>query len=101
IDADESVKHRAFKRFEHATANELWQMDFKGHFALGNGKRCHSLTVLDDHSRYAVGLRLCANEQGKTVQRELIDIFRTYGLPRKMLMDNGSPWGDEEGQPYT
>ena len=44
------------QRFEYAAPNELWQMDFKGHFALHHG-RCHPLTVLDDHSRFAVGLR--------------------------------------------
>src|SRR3984885_8461852 len=30
-------------RFERAAPNELWQMDFKGHFAIGSG-RCHPLT---------------------------------------------------------
>ena len=35
-------------RFERAGPNELWQMDFKGHFATVAG-RCHPLTVLDDH----------------------------------------------------
>ena len=44
------LKHRAWQRFERAAPNELWQMDFKGHFALGDGARCHPLTVLDDHS---------------------------------------------------
>jgi len=33
IEAGESSKHRGFERFEHAAPNELWQMDFKGHFA--------------------------------------------------------------------
>ena len=36
-----------FQRFERSRPNELWQMDFKGHFALAQG-RCHPLTVLDD-----------------------------------------------------
>ena len=38
---------RPLQRFERAAPNELWQMDFKGHFATGAG-RCHPLTVLDD-----------------------------------------------------
>lgn len=80
--------------------NDLWQMDFKGHFALDQG-RCHPLTVLDDHSRYALGLEACANERGATVQERLTGIFRRYGLPRKMLMDNGSPWGGDAAHPYT
>jgi transposase InsO family protein len=46
------------QRFERAQPNELWQMDFKGHFGVGGG-RCHPLTVLDDHSRYALGIEAC------------------------------------------
>ena len=89
------------QRFEHACPNDLWQMDFKGHFPLTRGGRCHPLTVLDDHSRYSLGLRACDNERTETVQRELTEIFRCYGLPRRMLMDNGSPWGDAGDQPWT
>ena len=43
-----------YQRFEQERPNQLWQMDFKGHYALGNGARCHPLTVLDDHSRYSL-----------------------------------------------
>jgi transposase InsO family protein len=68
-------------------------MDFKGHFALSNGQRCHPLTVVDDHSRFAVGLRACGDEQTETVRAHLTEIFRLYGLPEEMVMDNGSPWG--------
>jgi len=101
LDERECVKHAPFQRFEHAAPNDLWQMDFKGHFALARGGRCHPLTVLDDHSRFAVGVRACGDETAATVKRELTGIFRRYGLPRRMLMDNGSPWGDEGGQPWT
>ena len=57
----------AFQRFERSRPNELWQMDFKGHFALAQG-RCHPLTVLDDCSRFNLCLAACGNEQGETVQ---------------------------------
>ena len=100
IDPQESAKHRAWRRFEAPAPNDLWQMDFKGHFALDQG-RCHPLTVLDDHSRYALGLEACADERGTTVQERLTGIFRRYGLPRKMLLDNGSPWGSDAAHPYT
>ena len=96
IAASESVKHRAWQRFERAAPNELWQMDFKGWFTLRSGNQCHPLTVLDDHSRYALGLQACGDERGETVQRHLIEIFRRYGMPRQLLMDNGSPWGCDE-----
>lgn len=88
-------------RFERERPNELWQMDFKGHFELGGGGRCHPLTVLDDHSRYALVLEACGNEQGETVRERLTSAFRRYGLPEKMLMDNGSPWGNTVESPWT
>ena len=100
IDPKESAKHQPFKRFEHKAPNDLWQMDFKGHIALEQG-RCHPLTVLDDHSRFALRLEACGDERTETVRRCLIRAFRLYGLPRRMLMDNGSPWGDDGTHPYT
>ena len=101
IDPAQSAKHQACQRFEHDAPNQLWQMDFKGHFALGSGQRCHPLTVLDDHSRYAFCLQACRNQQGETVQERLTLTFRRYGLPERMLMDNGSPWGSDREHPYT
>jgi transposase InsO family protein len=94
LDAAEAVKHKAFIRFEHPRPNGLWQMDFKGHVEMRAGGRCHPLTVLDDHSRYALCIAACANEQTPTVQDRLTETFHRYGLPERMTMDNGSPWGD-------
>jgi hypothetical protein len=49
--------------------------------------------VLDDHSRFCLGLAACANEQGETVKQQLIQVFQLYGLPERILVDNGGPWG--------
>lgn len=100
LDALQSAKHTAWRRFEHDAPNLLWQMDFKGHFAAGAG-RCHPLTVLDDHSRYALRLEACANQQAVTVQDKLTGAFRRYGIPERMTMDNGAPWGSGGGHSYT
>lgn len=99
LDAAANATHRPWQRFEAPFPNALWQMDFKGHFALGNHRRCHPLTVLDDCSRFNVGLVACGDEGGETVRDCLTPIFRCYGLPDRMLMDNGGPWG--EGREYT
>lgn len=96
VDPVETLKHRPLQRFEREQPNELWQMDFKGHFPLRGGGDCHPLTVLDDHSRFLVGLKACADETFETVQRQLTAIFRQFGLPERMLMDNGTPWGGDE-----
>ena len=100
LDPAESTKHQPWQRFEHERPNALWQMDFKGHFVVGT-VRCHPLTVLDDHSRFNLCLQACADEQGTTVQGRLTDTFRRYGLPQRMAVDNGSPWGDTVDSPYT
>jgi transposase InsO family protein len=95
---------RAWQRFEAEQPNALWQMDFKGHFALGSaaaGSRCHPLGVLDDHSRFCVLLAACADERGATVQQHLIAAFQRYGLPDRLLMDNGGPWGGGAEHPWT
>lgn len=96
----ESVKHKAFISFEHPQPNDLWQMDFKGHFAMRQN-RCHPLTVLDDHSRYNILLKACVDEKTDTVRNALIDSFRRYGLPYRMTMDNGSPWGNDRFNDLT
>jgi transposase InsO family protein len=88
-------------RFEKEAPNLLWQMDFKGRMPLANGTDCHSLTVVDDHSRYALCLKACANEQRFTVQDHLAATFRRYGLPEAFYTDNGSPWGDTSGVRWT
>ncbi len=93
LDPGESGKHTALQRFERERPNELWQMDFKGHVPMHVGGRCHPLTVLDDHSRFAVGLWACGDEQCVTVKAHLVTMFRRYGLPERMLTDNGPPWG--------
>lgn len=100
IDDAVASRHRPFRRFERAAANELWQIDFKGHFAVGVG-RCHPLTLIDDHSRYAVALEACANEGRAGVQAALRAAFERYGLPEAMLMDNGPPWGTDGRHRHT
>jgi transposase InsO family protein len=96
---------KPFTRFEKAAPNELWQMDFKGHAAMagtpgwrggdgGRAGRLHPLTVLDDHSRYAILLEACPDQTGETVRKGLIKAFREHGMPERIICDNGPPWGD-------
>jgi transposase-like protein len=83
IEEEASLRAKPLIRFEHAEANDLWQMDFKGHFPMTRGGRCHPLTVLDDHSRFALALRACRNERGETVRQELTRIFGITDFPER------------------
>lgn len=88
-----SADATAWQRFERGEPNELWQMDFKGDFALLDQTRCFPLTVLDDHSRYNVVLHACGATDGNTVRAQLERAFACYGLPAQINTDNGAPWG--------
>ena len=79
------------QRFERSQPNELWQMDFKGPFQGPEGP-CHPLSILDDCSRYSVGLYGFPTTQMDPVQTCLRRTFEGYGVPEAMLMDHGAPW---------
>jgi transposase InsO family protein len=82
----------ALTRFERPAPNELWQMDAKGHYPLRPQGQCHPLSVLDDHSRYAVGLVALPALETVGVRIALTACFERYGVPTAMLMDHGVPW---------
>lgn len=82
-------------RFEAEQPNDLWQMDFKGWFQTGSG-RCEPFDVLDDHSRFNLHLNAYGDQQETTVKRCLSSVFDEYGIPVKILCDNGSPWANTQ-----
>ena len=90
-----------FKRFQKDSCNEMWQTDFKGHFAMKDGNRCYPLTVLDDHSRYSLCVDAKLNEQRDGVITSFERLFDEYGLPDVLLCDNGNPWGNSQTTGYT
>ena len=94
IQPEDSACHVPFRRFVRDGPNDLWQMDFKGHFAMQNGVRCHPLTMKDDHSRALLCLDAYDNERWDSVKRSLTRVFSENGLPKAILCDNGAPWGD-------
>jgi transposase InsO family protein len=95
LGAEEAGKHTPWQRFEQRAPNDLWQMDFKGDFPIGQ-RRCHPLTMLDDHSRFALLVEACGDQRTETVRSHLVKAFERYGLPYRILADNGSPWGGSE-----
>lgn len=86
----------AIKRFERAQPNQLWQMDFKG--PKGWNQPVGPLSVLDDHSRYALALENTRSTQAQGVQAVLERVFRENGVPEEMLMDHGTPWFNTQGR---
>lgn len=101
ISSEASKAATPYMRFEKAEPNEMWQADFKGHFAMANGQRCHPLNILDDHSRYNLCCEPLRTETYKEIRPILIRVFEEYGLPLVFLCDNGNPWGTPQSTGYT
>jgi transposase InsO family protein len=76
------------QRFERGAANELWQMDDKGPLAGGPRPR-YLFSVLDDHSRYLLALRLCPDATMATAWAALWGLSGEAGVPVAILSDHG------------
>jgi putative transposase len=72
--------------------NDLWAIDFKGHFGLQDGTRCHPLTVTDLWSRYLLKCEGLMRECTELVQPQLELTFREFGIPNRLRSDNGPPF---------
>jgi transposase InsO family protein len=82
-------------RFERPTPNDLFQADFKGPMGR-DGARDEPLTVLDDHSRFALGVFALRDHRLERVQACFVRVFERYGLPRQLLLDHGTPWWNHQ-----
>lgn len=75
-----------------AAPNELWCMDYKGQFRLGNGRPCYPLTISDAFSRYLLACEGFEAIHGPSARDVLDALFEQYGVPVAMLSDNGPPF---------
>jgi putative transposase len=73
--------------------NDLWTVDFKGWWRVGNGNRCEPLTVRDQFSRFVLCAKAMRSTAGDGVRKQFRRLFEQYGLPRTIHVDNGSPFG--------
>ena len=84
-------RHRAaVQRFSRGAPNQLWQMDFKG--PVGWQAPVGPLSIVDDHSRYAITLHGTWSSKAEPVKERLEEAFERCGVPEAMLMDHGTPW---------
>jgi len=72
--------------------NDVWCVDFKGHFALRDGTRCHPLTITDGATRYLIKCEARGGETHAEVLPHFELAFREFGIPRRIRSDNGAPF---------
>jgi transposase InsO family protein len=72
--------------------NDIWCIDYKGQFRLGDATYCYPLTVTDQFTRYILGCEGMAAISDEAAREECVEIFRMHGLPAAMRSDNGVPF---------
>jgi len=81
--------------FERSTPNQLWQGDIFT-FRLG-GRYAYLVGMVDDYSRYMVGLELYRSQTADQV----IEVYRRavgeYGVPKEVLTDRGRQYTNWRG----
>lgn len=72
--------------------NEIWCIDYKGQFRLGDASYCYPLTLTDQCSRYILGCEGMGAVSDDEARDTCEEIFREHGLPEVMRSDNGVPF---------
>ena len=62
----------------------------------GEKRTAYLSSIIDDHSRMIVGAELFYHDNAAAFQKVLKDAVSTYNLPSKLLVDNGSPYANEQ-----
>lgn len=101
ISKEASLAAAPYQRFEKTAPNDMWQADYKGHFALKDNTRCHPLNIIDDYSRFNLCCEAQYSESFAEIQPVMTRIFTEFGLPFSLLCDNGNPWGTPQSTGYT
>jgi transposase InsO family protein len=91
-----SLPREAGPRYERSQPNELWHIDIKGPFFIQLLERHYLKTwlvgLVDDHSRYVLGLRIQTSAQLAPILIWLRDCIELCGQPLAVMSDNGSPF---------
>lgn len=89
IQAQPRKRPRAsFRRFVDPSPNGCWQIDATG-WALADGTTVVIFQVTDDHSRLAISSVVTESETSAGAVEALTKGMRRYGIPVRVLSDNG------------
>ncbi len=72
--------------------NDVWSIDYKGQFRMGDRRLCYPLTLSDNFSRYLLGCQGLLRPNYANTKPWLERAFRQYGLPLAIRNDNGAPF---------
>ena len=82
-------------RYERANPNSLWHIDLKGPFYLNaraEPRSCHFVALVDDFSRFLLGIRAVPTREAVPILEMLTDCVELCGVPLELMSDNGTPF---------
>ena len=82
-------KRIKYVRFQREHPNSMWQMDVSDQKI----KDKYCFAVIDDCSRYCLGLFALNRVSTEIIIQILDTLFKTHGKPREILTDNGNVFG--------
>jgi transposase InsO family protein len=91
-----STRRERGPAYERSRPNELWHIDIKGPFFLQRAKgeftKVWIVGLVDDHSRFLIGLRVRPRPQTKPILGWFDDCIELCGTPLELMSDNGTPF---------
>ena len=95
-----SIKARADvrKAYETEAVNDLWVCDFMHGPRVQTGKQSVKAilcAIIDDHSRMVVGHAFNASETISSLTVVLKEAFMSYGIPKRLYVDNGPSFSSD------
>jgi transposase InsO family protein len=91
-----SVSRVPGPRYERTSPNELWHIDLKGPFylptATGGRRSCHFVALVDDFSRFLLGIRAVPSREALPILEALAEAVELCGVPLELMTDNGTPF---------
>jgi len=82
-------KRNNYVRFEREHPNTMWQIDHSDQKVKGKWL----ISIIDDCSRYSIGLFAVNRVTTQVVTKILDDMIKKHGKPTQILSDNGSAYG--------
>jgi transposase InsO family protein len=87
------------KAFEEEFFGDMWMADtcFLPYIREdGINRRTYLIAIIDDHSRLIVGSQIFYEDNAYNFQKVLKDAVATYGIPKKLYVDSGSPYRNSQ-----
>ena len=87
------------KAFEEASFGIMWQADTCHICSItedGASRKVYCVMIIDDHARLLTGGGLFYNDSAYNFQKVLKSAVSAYGIPSKLLVDNGAPYANSQ-----